>query len=98
MPTFRGEIASAGKSESVKGRLKPGIELWSDTLDASDFVSGMTKRMSFLLVSKKRQKSGVSVNSFTWVLLVCSPNLPRLALCMSLAKLVCRGFGDVRWG
>ena len=38
LPTFRGEVASAGNSESVKGRLKPGIEFWSNTLDASDFV------------------------------------------------------------
>ena len=38
MPTFRGEVASAGNSESVKGRLKPGIEFWSNTIDASDFV------------------------------------------------------------
>ena len=38
MPTFSGEVASAGNSESVKGRLKPGIKFWSNTLDASDFV------------------------------------------------------------
>ena len=38
LPTFRGEVASAGNRESVKGRLKPGIEFWSNTLDASDFV------------------------------------------------------------
>ena len=38
MPAFSGEVASAGNSESVKGRLKPGIKFWSNTLDASDFV------------------------------------------------------------
>ena len=37
MPTFR-EVASAGNRKSVKGRLKPGLEFWSNTLDASDFI------------------------------------------------------------